>query len=576
MVPQSPSAEPQESDAQDTSAVNPDGNLSARHQRLGLRTAIISSLTLVSRVLGLVREVISAALFGDKSGIYDAFITAWRIPNLFRRFLGEGALSTSFQTALTSTDADHGDAAGTALFFATLRMLLALLLALTFIVIGAVALMPDRMPVTGWEWLGGDPGAVRELTVRVMPYVVLVCISALFTGALQVRGKFGAPAIAPAAMNVVWIAALVVIMWRFGRHGPTPAAAGVGGALGRARHLEMAQWLSFGVLAAGFVQLLVQLPALRAAGFRWRARALAFPSGAPQPTSVLRRAAPLALGAAVYQINVMVDGLMAESLLPDGGPTLHYFANRIQQFPLALVAVAATSAVFPALQELGHSGARDELRRLHDRTHLAIAAIAIPASFGLFALAEPIIEVAFQRGAFGAEGVERTALALRVLAFAILPAGATGLIARTYYAMGDFVTPVRISFLVLVFNVALNAWFLVGLGMDIEGLAAATAITSALNALLLLPGLKGKLELPRSTQAVGRPLLRISAAAALNAAVAIPVERVLDGPLGRTAALSIAIASGAGVYLVLGIALGLPEVDRIAKRLAPGRRNRTP
>ena len=95
-----------------------------RHERLGRRTALVSSLTLVSRVLGFVREVLSAALFGDRSGIYDAFITAWRVPNLFRRFLGEGALSTSFQTALTATDAEHGDEVGAALFARTLRMLL--------------------------------------------------------------------------------------------------------------------------------------------------------------------------------------------------------------------------------------------------------------------------------------------------------------------------------------------------------------------------------------------------------------------------------------------------------------------
>ncbi|MEL6714575.1 MAG: lipid II flippase MurJ, partial [Planctomycetota bacterium] len=479
--------------------------------------------------------------------------------------LGEGALSTSFQTALTATDADHGDAVGARLFWSTLRTLLALLGALTLLVIGAVGLMPDRMPVTGWAWLGADPGAVRDLTVRVMPYVMFVCVSALFTGALHVRGRFGPPAIAPAAMNVVWIATLLVILWRFGVHGPSPAALGEGGLRGEARHLEMARWLAWGVLAAGAVQLAVQVPALRAAGFALRDRAGTLPASAAQPAQVLRRAAPLALGAAVYQVNVMVDGLMAEGLLSDGGPTLHYFANRVQQLPLALVAIAATSAVFPALQELGHAGKREALRSLHDRTHLAIAAVAVPAALGMFALARPIVEVSFERGAFGAEGVARTSRALAVLAFAILPAGATGLIARTYYAMGDFTTPVRVSIVALLLNVGFNVWFLVGLGMDVEGLAAATCITSVLNAVLLLPGLTRSLGLPRCREALLQPLGAILAAGTANAAVAFGVERALDGPLGRTAALGLAIAAGGVTYLALAFALRVPGLERFRR-----------
>jgi len=533
-----------------------------RHSRLGRRAALISSLTLVSRVLGYAREIISAALFGDRSGIYDAFITAWRVPNLFRRFLGEGALSTSFQTALTATDADHGEAAGGALFFATLRMLLVMLTALTLVVIGAVGLMPDAMPVTGWAWLGQDPAAVRTLTIRVMPYVLLICVSALFTGALHVRGRFAAPAIAPAAMNVVWLVALGAIAWRFGTSGPVPSAPGDAGEL---RHLAMAKWLSAGVLVAGAVQLVWQVPALRRAGFV--RGSVALPEGAPRPSHVLRRAAPLALGAAVYQVNVLVDGLMAEWLLLDGGPTLHYLANRVQQFPLALIAVAATSAVFPALQELGHRGDRAGLRRLHDRTQVAIAAVAVPAALGLLALSTPVVEVSFERGAFGREGVERTSLALAVLCAALLPAGATGLIARTYYSVGDFVTPVRISIAMLALNAALNVWFLVGLGMDVEGLAASTAVTSTLNALLLLRGLSRRLGLPPSGVAVRGPLARIVVAASLNGAVAFGVELALDGPLGRTAALFAAIAAGGVTYVVAGHVLGVEAIDRVREKV---------
>ena len=266
---------------------------------------------------------------------------------------------------------------------------------------------------------------------------------------------------------------------RFGWFDASPEAPGELGVEGKLRHLEMARWLAVAVLFSGVVQLAVQLPALRAASLLGRAtRQASLPLDAPRPLDVLKRSAPLALGAAVYQINVMVDGLMAEGLLPNGGPTLHYLANRVQQFPLALVAIAATSAVFPALQAMGHRRDLAGLRRLHDHTHLAIAAVAIPAACGLFALSRPVIEVLFERGNFQSDGVARATPALQALCLAILPAGATGLIARTYYAMGDFLTPVKISVSMLLLNVLLNTWFLVALGMDVEGLAAATAITT--------------------------------------------------------------------------------------------------
>ncbi len=321
------------------------------------------------------------------------------------------------------------------------------------------------------------------------------------------------------------------------------------------------------VVAASVKQLAVQVPALRRARLLVpRAERPQLPDGAPSPIDILKRSAPLALGAAVYQINVMVDGLMAEGMLDDGGPNLHYLANRVQQFPLALVAIAATSAVFPALQALGHKRELSSVRSLHDRTHVAIAAVALPAACGLFALAQPVIEVLFERRNFTAEGVTRMTPALQVLCLAILPAGATGLIARTYYAMGDFLTPVKVSVTMLVLNVGLNAWFLVGLGLDIEGLAAATAITSALNAVALLPGLTGKLGLPRCQEPVFGTLVKTMIASILAAVAAAMTESLLDDVVGRTLALCAAIFVGGATYLLAGMLIGIEVVMTIAKK----------
>ncbi len=532
----------------------------------------MSVLTLLSRILGFVREVMSAALFGDRSGIYDAFVTAWRVPNLFRRFLGEGALSTSLQTALTEVDGDHGAEAGRRLFVRTLALVAALVAGVCAVTMGLVLLVPDTLPGTDWHWLGADPLAVRELCVRLFPFLFLVALAALAGGALQVRGRFAAVAIAPAAMNVVWIGALALIG---GRHGWVETGAP---APPDAVQLEMARTLAWGVLLAGVVQLLVHVPPLLRAGLLVRANGSARASAAESERethgawTVLRTSTPLALGAAVYQINVMVDGLMAESLLPDGGPSAHYYANRIQQFPLALIAFAATSSVFPALKALGHTKRLGELRGLHDRTQLAICFLALPASAGLFVLAHPICRALFQHGAYGPEGVSRMAATLAMLGLALVPAGAVGLASRSYYALADFRTPVRISIAMLAANAALNVAFVVGAGMDADGLALATALTGWGNLVLLLPGLYRRIGVERTERGAspGSRLVRMALASAGAAGLA---RGAYDGTLwiageARSGlALATAAAVGVGGYAALALALRIPEARAVGARL---------
>ena len=223
------------------------------------------------------------------------------------------------------------------------------------------------------------------------------------------------------------------------------------------------------------------------------------------------------------------------------------------------MAIAATSAVFPVLQAHGHGGDRAAVRRLHDQTHLGIAFVALPASFGLAVLSYPISNAVFGHGAFGPEGVERMHLALRWLCLAILPAGATGLVARTYYSLGDFKTPVRVSIAMLASNVALNTLFLVGFGMDVEGLALATALTSFGNVALLWPGLTRKLDLPAGSGDFAVRMLRVVSAAALSAGAAWGVHALAAPHLGRALPLLMAILAGAVVHGVASIALGVPE-----------------
>jgi putative peptidoglycan lipid II flippase len=529
----------------------------ARQKGVAGRTIWISFLTLLSRLLGLLREIISAILFGDSSVVYDAFLFAWRIPNMFRRFLGEGALSTSLQAALTEADATAGEQSGRALFLATIRVLFRLLVVVCVVVMAAVWLLPDEMPGTDFRWLGPRPDLVREFTVRLMPFVIFVCLAAAVGGALNVRAHYSMPALGPVVLNVIWILALAGI-----------AVLGSGdGAEGWEAQLPAMRWLAWGVLVGGLAQLALMVPALRRRGLLGPGLPRIAPKARRKAMGVLKRSAPLALGAAVYQVNVMIDGLMAQSLLPPGGQTVHYLANRVQQFPLALVAIAATTAVFPALAALGQQRRLADLRALHDKTQRGVLFVALPATIGLAVLALPVTSALFHYGNFGAVGVDRTAAALRVLAFAILPVGAVGLVARIYYSVGDFKTPVRISACMLVANALLNLLFVQRVGMDADGLALATSITSLGNLVFLLPGLRRRLELPRALPGFGQALTRMLVAASACGAVAYAGEAWLAGFVPGPVALLCAITAGVLTYLTTSRLLGVAEWAEFSSRI---------
>jgi putative peptidoglycan lipid II flippase len=522
---------------------------------LGSRTLFVAALTLFSRVVGLAREILSAILFGHNSGIYDAFITAWRIPNLFRKLLGEGALSVALQDGITKADAKDGLAEGAALFQATVRLVFAILLLVCGAGMVIAWCLPDTMPVTGAAWLGGDPGAIRELVVRLMPYVVLVCMTALAAGALNVRGHFAAPSWGPVVFNVGWVAALVAVgvTWGWESQGERPPG----------EVMAMVQALGWGVLIAGFLQMALQIPALKATGL--------FQRSAPDPgrkaraRQVLKDAIPLAVGAAVYQLNVLIDGWMAEGMLSDGGPTLYYYANRLQQLPMALISISASTAAFPALLALGQKGDLVGLRGLHDRTQRGVVFLLLPAAVGLYVLAGPEISTLLEHGEFGAEGVIRATPALQYLTFALIPGGAALLATRVYISMGDKRTPVVYSVLSMALNTGLNVLFLEGLGMDIEGLALGTAISSWFHLMLLLRGHR-RLGLPKTLAGSGGLASKMIFAALVMGWVAHLAEGSLRDAWGQIGALVAAILLGALTYFLLAALLRIPIQKELLSR----------
>lgn len=505
-------------------------DLTTRHKGLGMRAGLVSALTLISRIVGYAREAVTAALFGNTSAILDAFLTAWRVPNLFRRLFGEGAIATSFQTEFSEVEGQEGEAAGRAFFWSVFGMLSRILVLLTLVMVALVWLAPNRLPVPGltdvWPlprlaWLGPEPEAVREITIRLLPFLIVICLTAVTSSALHVRGLFGAAAVAPVVFNAVWITTLVLLLRSFP---DTLQRTELG------TQLEMARFLTWGILLAAVVQGLSLLPSLLRSGLAGGGQRSPGPARR-SPRAVLVRAIPLAIGAAVYQVNVMIDGMMAVSLLPEGGAGAHYFATRIQQFPMAMIAFAATTAVFPALKAFGQQGDLKGMSRLHSQTQRSVAYLALPATAGLLALAHPIVMVMFEYGSYGAEGVARIERALVALSLAVVPVGATGLMVRCFYSLNDFRTPVIVSIAMMGLNLVLNLWFIVGLGLDADGLALGTATTSWLALAVLWPLFRSRHRLPAGPQGLLRSLA-ISAAGAVACGLAAGLAyRALCGPL---------------------------------------------
>ncbi|MFN9786430.1 MAG: murein biosynthesis integral membrane protein MurJ [Planctomycetia bacterium] len=535
------------------SQAEPD-RLVARHTGLVKRAAWISGLTLASRFVGYARETLAAGLFGDKSAALDAFVTAWRIPNLFRGLMGEGAIATAMQTELTRAEHERGVDRSNALFRGLFALVGAASLALVGLLVVCVVAMPDRMPWTDWPWLGADPAPVRELVARMLPFVVFACLAAVAGGALQVRGRFVAWAAAPALMNAVWIAAL---LWTASRHGWSTLV----GAAELERQLAMARELAWLVLGAGSVLLLAQLPSVAGEGLLRR--------GEPIPWAEVRgvfaRSAPIALGVAVFQVNIFVAGLYAEALLADGGPSIFWWVTRLQQLPLSLVSVAAASAVFPLLAAHASRGELGACAKLHKDTHHAILFLALPATASLVAIAPEIVSACFERGAFGPEGVQRGGAALRWLALAIVPVGAASWCARAHYALGETRQPLFAALASAGVNLVAAPLFITRLGMDVAGLCAASALAAGVQMVIL--GVSLRRLLPRTGEPRWRRLLLPTGLGILTALVARAVFIGASPGPTTVAQLLVAILCGSTTYVLGSLLLGSPELAGLRARL---------
>jgi putative peptidoglycan lipid II flippase len=433
--------------------------------KIAKAAGIMSIATLISRVLGYMRDMIFAFYFGA-TGVSDTFFAAFRIPNLLRELFAEGSMSAAFIPVLTEYRQKKGEEEANRLVKITFTFIL--------VVVGLVCVFgiffsPAIVTVIAPGFLGSaEKFSLTVLLTRIMfPFLLFISLAALVMGALNTKKVFFIPALAPAMLNITLI--LSIILFESKSKQPITAAA-------------------LGVLAGGFVQFVFQLPAF----FKNRYRLgldTAFGHPGIKRMSILLIPAMLALS--VSQINIVVSNILA-SFLPSGSITYLFYSMRLIQFPIGIFGVAMGTAVLPALSEHAVKGDLDLLREDFSFALRLLFFISIPAMAGLIALREPIVNLLFQRGQFDYSATRGTAEALLFYSIGIWSVVGVRVVTAAFYSMQDTRTPVKIAIVGVLSNIFFS---LILMGpMKHSGLALANALASGINFLLLFYMLRKKLK----------------------------------------------------------------------------------
>ncbi|MFW6052268.1 MAG: murein biosynthesis integral membrane protein MurJ [Desulfosalsimonas sp.] len=415
---------------------------------------IIGLATLLSRILGFVRDMVVAWFFG--AGLLsDAFFVAFRIPNLLRRLFAEGTLSMAVVPVFTEQMTKYGREEAFALARSAVRMLS---LILVIIAIAGIAGAPLIVKIVAPGFAGSKYALTVTLTRIMFPYIIFICLVALSMGILNALGHFAAPALSPVFLNLTMIAAVLFIA----PYLDTPVIG-----------------LAIGVLAGGVIQLSLQVPFLVKKGVViWRKAPLWHP--ALKKIGLLM--GPAVFGAAVYQINILVGTLLA-SLLPEGSVSYLYYADRLVQFPLGIFAISASVALLPSLSRQASAKDYEGLAETFAYSMNMIFFITVPAMAGLIVLREPIVGLLFMRGAFDIESMRLTAYALFHYSVGLWAFSGVRILVSTFYAMQDTKTPVKMAVYSIIANIALGVILMRPLSHG--GLALATSLGSMINFFLL-------------------------------------------------------------------------------------------
>ena len=462
--------------------------------RVARHAGTVGAATLLSRVLGLVREQVMATLFGAGFAT-DAFNVAFRVPNLLRDLFAEGAMSSAFVPTFTQYRKTHGEDAAWALgrqLMVTLFAVLAAVCVVGWLLTPALV----RLLAPGFDAIPGKLDLTVILTRVMLPFLPAVALAAAAMGMLNAHGRFGVPALAPALLNIGMIVGGLALIPLCEAWGQPPILA-----------------MAIGVLIGGIAQFAFQLPALGALGFHLR---LEWPARHPGVIRVAALMGPAAIGLAATQLNMVVSTLIA-SLLAQGSVSWLWYAFRLMQLPIGVFGVALATVSLPALASAAVDRDDAAMRNTLSATLRLVFALTVPASLWLGVMAHPLVAMLYEHGRFGPADTVQTARALIMYCIGLPAFAAVGVLVRAFYALGQTATPVRASFGAVAVNLVLNLLFigpLRFLGLEHLGLALATSATSVANLLQLgfyLRRRVGSFEGGRML----RTLLRVVAASAL-------------------------------------------------------------
>jgi len=503
----------------------------------------VGAATFLSRIFGYIRDMVVAGFFGA-GPLTDAFIAAFRIPNLLRRLFGEGSLGISFVPVFTEYISLNRKEEAFELAASAVRLLSIVLAAAAVL---GVIFAPWITRTIAYGFTDSPEKFLLTVTLtRIMfPYIFFIGMVALFMGILNVLGHFAAPALAPVLLNLAMIGSVLLIS-RFSND-PTVRIYG----------------LAIGVLAGGMLQFVLQVPFLIKKGFKFRRKTAVFHPG-------LRKIGvmfiPATFGAAVFQINTLVINLLA-SFQIDGSISYLYFADRLVQFPLGVFGIATATAILPSLSRQAAAGDFTALIDTLSYAMRLVFFITVPAMVGLIVLRESIVGLLFQRGAFSAEATRLTASALLYYAVGLWAFAAVRIVVNAFYAMQDARTPVKIALVSITANCILGVILMGPMGHC--GLALALSLAMMLNLVLLAGALRSRLG-PLGGKKIAASACKTALCSAIMGVVVwrvsdflIPPEPLATGALAG--GLLGTIITGLIVYGALSYFFRAPELRIISK-----------
>jgi putative peptidoglycan lipid II flippase len=496
----------------------------------------MAAATMASRVLGMVREMVYASFMGN-SWVASAFQLAFQVPNLFRRLLGEGALTAAFIPIFKQKEVQEGE---TEMWRSANAVISGLVSSALVVTVVAMAGLSIALAVHEFS----KPTELMLQLLRLMfPYMLLVCLAAILIGMANARGHFFVPALGAVILNVIMIASVLLLAPRMGAHLEQQIRA-----------------LAIGVVVAGLAQALFQVPSLRSEGYRYH---WVSPWRDPVVSEVVRKMIPGSIGVAAFQINVLATQGFSFWYDPTIVATFNY-SVRLMELPQGMFGISLATYLLPTLSGLAAAKKWGEFRGTLQQglSYLAFANLIAAVIAGT--LAEPIVRLLFERGKFGPDATHRTALALACLAPGLLLFSMNNILARAFYALNDTMTPMKISIVCLGINL-LFAFWLVEPYRE-AGLGIANTLSAVFNTTLLFYALRRKLT-RLGLKGLLPTILTLTGAAIVAGGAAYFLSLLWEHKLGHTTLLlklgAVFVPGGvAGVLywlLALGAGVGAAE-----------------